>query len=526
MASSQFPGAPRLAKAASASRLAVALLLLLSLVAAACNSTSTSVGASGETADSGSAAPVVVDDDAVESDKDAASVETGEVAPEKVGPVEVPAIVPGEARTFAPAPDYPDGPLSDEAVAGIEAIFDGGTFDDLVAVGEAGDARAAWVLADLLRFVRGPSEGQQIVISAFEELTGAELDPFDAWGESTDLLIAWDTPAPPDYVRFKRLIFERVEQGWGPFFDDAEADIDWRHVSWGGVLIDDRSLETTDLPCPEGCIPAINDPATTDAAGGDWYPDDAVVFGIEINGEARAYPKNVMEVHEMTNDTLGGRRIGVPYCTLCGAVQAYFTDDVSGATDAGLTIANDEYELRTSGLLIRSNKVMYEFHTKSVFDTFTGEAVTGPLREAGVSLEPVTVVTTTWADWKATHPDTTILAANRPWGGSYPEDPLRGRDDNGPIFPIGDNDARLPVQEPVLGVIAADGTPVAFPVEAGRALLINQETVESNGISVRLDGRGLKAELDDGTPVASHQAFWFAWSQFHPGTVLWLPPGS
>ena len=57
-------------------------------------------------------------------------------------------------------------------------------------------------------------------------------------------------------------------------------------------------------------------------------------------------------------------------------------------------------------------------------------------------------------------------------GGSvarYPDDPLRGRDDDGPIFPIGDVDPRLPVQEPVLGVISPDGTAVAFPVEEAAA---------------------------------------------------------
>ena len=25
----------------------------------------------------------------------------------------------------------------------------------------------------------------------------------------------------------------------------------------------------------------------------------------------------------------------------------------------------------------------------------------------------------------------------------------------------------------------------------------------------------------DGSDLGSHQAFWFAWSQFHPGTALW-----
>ena len=51
-----------------------------------------------------------------------------------------------------------------------------------------------------------------------------------------------------------------------------------------------------------------------------------MVMGIVIEGEARAYPRRIMEVREMVNDTLGGRDLGIPYCTLCGAAQAYFTD--------------------------------------------------------------------------------------------------------------------------------------------------------------------------------------------------------
>ena len=232
--------------------------------------------------------------------------------------------------------------------------------------------------ADLLRFTQRGLIADTAV-AAFEELTGTEVTDSLPWGQVTDLLIAWDLPAPPGYVDWKRRLFEYLEPGWAPFFDDEDAAIDWRWLSWGGVLIDDRPLDAVRRPCPDGCIPALNDPAVTDAAGGDWYPDDSIVFGVVVDGEARAYPKNIMEVHEMVNDTLGGRRIGVPYCTLCGSAQAYFTDDVPDGFET--------FELRTSGLLSRSNKVMYEFHTKSVFDTFTGEALSGPLQDEGVTLE-------------------------------------------------------------------------------------------------------------------------------------------
>jgi hypothetical protein len=79
------------------------------------------------------------------------------------------------------------------------------------------------------------------------------------------------------------------------------------------------------------------------------------------------------------------------------------------------------------------------------------------------------------------------------------------------------------VQEPVVGVITSDGTVLAFPAEAARAALSDGDAVELEGVELYLDG-GLRARTDDGTEVAAHEAFWFAWSQFHPDTALWEPP--
>lgn len=170
----------------------------------------------------------------------------------------------------------------------------------------------------------------------------------------------------------------------------------------------------------------------------------------------------------MVNLTVAGQELGIPYCTLCGSAQAFLTGE--------LPVGSDRAVLRTTGMLSRSNKMMmYDLTTMSLLDTFTGEALSGPLHEAEVTLPQVSVVASTWGTWKDEHPDTRILAEDGGIDRSYPLDPLGGRDDDGPIFPVG-------------------------PVE--------------------LDGDGLRvlAGADD---VASHQSFWFAWSQFHPDTVLW-----
>ena len=389
-------------------------------------------------------------------------------------------------------------------------------------VGEAGDIRLAWTIADMLRFVPpGPSETQRALVAAFSRLTGQPEEAIGSWVEASNHLISSDIPAPDGYRQWKGTLYTRFVEEWAPFFEDADAAVDWRLISWGGVGIDDRPISIDDLPIEEvnpfcGCIPALDDPAVTDAAGGAWYPDDLLVFGVELNGETRAYPKHQMQVHEMVNDSLGGRRIGLVYCTLCGTAQAFLTD----ALPEGVTTPGGALELRTSGLLARSNKVMFDLHTFSFFDTFRGRAISGPLQDAGLELEPLTVAVATWGEWKAGHPETTIVAEDGGLGRRYPLDPLGGRDDDGPIFPVGDVDPRLPVQVQVLGV-RTDRVTIAFPELTVRGALAQGRPVEHDGVTVRSVAGALAAFDRSGEQLATHQSFWFAWSQFFPGTDVW-----
>lgn len=217
----------------------------------------------------------------------------------------------------------------------------------------------------------------------------------------------------------------------------------------------------------------------------------------------------------MVNDTLGGRDLGIPYCTLCGAAQAYFTDNLPGGIERPV--------LRTSGLLIRSNKVMYDVHSRSVFDTFLGKAVTGPLARRGVQLEQVSVITTEWGTWKAAHPDTTVLVEALALGRDF--DFRNGRDADGPIFPVGDVDPRLPVHEDIIGVVTASGQPIAFQRSKAVLALKRGREIAFENVRLQLDAGGVRAVDADGGDLGSHQAFWFAWSQFHPGTALWPDNG-
>lgn len=390
--------------------------------------------------------------------------------------------------------------------------LDPALIDSAVASGEPG---VAWVLVDLLRFYRMGSPTALALVDGLTTL-GLPIDPGRPWVSATDYLIASDVPAPPGYWDLKVDILGTVDERWAGLFAEPVLS-DLRLVGWGGVFMDDRPLGDRG-GCPSrGCIPALDLPVVTAAVDGAWYGSERLVLGVVVGGEARAYPLHQMQVHEMSNDVLGGRRIAIAYCTLCGSGQAYYTDRV--------VVGPDEVDLeaplvlRTSGLLSRSNKVMYDLASSSIIDTFTGEAVTGTLAADDVELIPISVRVTTWGQWRDVYPATTVVAADGGVGRVYPDDPLAGRDDDGPIFPIGDVDPRLGVHDVVLGAVSRSGTPVAFSLTALSALS-EGEVARLAGLTASNDGAGWKVSDAQGE-LPSHQSFWFAWSQFRPTTQLW-----
>ncbi|MFZ9880447.1 MAG: DUF3179 domain-containing (seleno)protein [Phycisphaerales bacterium] len=131
------------------------------------------------------------------------------------------------------------------------------------------------------------------------------------------------------------------------------------------------------------------------------------VAGIVINGQAHAWPLSMMNVHEVVNDTVGGMPVAATYSPLCDSVVV-FDRRVGGV----------ERQFEVSGLLVDSNLVFYDkapagpdaaSHTPSLFVQLEFRAVSGPMAAAGATIEPLPgVCITTWQDWLAMHPETTV----------------------------------------------------------------------------------------------------------------------
>jgi hypothetical protein len=145
---------------------------------------------------------------------------------------------------------------------------------------------------------------------------------------------------------------------------------------------------------PKDGIPALTNPDFVDPAQADYLAEDDLILGVSLNGEAKAYPENLGWRHEIINDQVGGRYISVTFCPLTG------TGLVFDATDE----AEEQFQLRVSGLLINSNLVMYDFRDKETLYpqmTFTG--LNGSYKDQKLTLLPV--IETTWAMWKRMHPE-------------------------------------------------------------------------------------------------------------------------
>ena len=249
-----------------------------------------------------------------------------------------------------------------------------------------------------------------IEITAFTSSTVARNAIFDfleqrtgeAHGRDSHAWFQWLWNRPEivtaDYDQFKALIYRNIDPRFERYFagrlETAQIRLD--EIRWGGVLQDG--------------IPPLRDPEMLSADEATYLDDSNVVFGLEINGDARAYPKRILAWHEMFVDTIGGVEIAGVYCTLCGTVIPYRT-----------TVDGTNHVLGTSGFLYRSNKLMYDLETQSLWSTMRGEPVVGPLVGQGIRMDYEPIVTTTWGEWRRRHPDTQVLSLNTGHSRNYGE---------------------------------------------------------------------------------------------------------
>ncbi|MEL6107292.1 MAG: DUF3179 domain-containing protein [Planctomycetota bacterium] len=350
----------------------------------------------------------------------------------------------------------------------------------------------------------------------------------------------WTLPEPTyrGYAQFKSDLYGGlVDERFSAYFSpDAKKTIRLDEIRWGGVKQDG--------------IPPLEDPAMLSSNEAIYLSDSDVVFGVSQDGRAKAYPKRILAWHEMVKDTIGEDHITGVYCTLCGAMIVYNSttnDDI-------------QHDFGTSGFLYRSNKLMYDKATNSLWSSIRGKPVVGPFAGTGMELETLPVVTTTWGEWKRRHPKTLVLDLNTGYDRDYGEG-VAYRDyfaSEDLMFTVPKRDERLRNKDEVF-ILRVDGKELELalsvdflaanplyhdqeggirfvvltdPSGAARAYEVGDVTFTQLTDEGKLvDEAGNEWSVGEHALVSTdskqefkrlpaHRVFWFAWYSQHPDTRL------
>ena len=319
---------------------------------------------------------------------------------------------------------------------------------------------------------------------------------------------------------------------------------------------------------PRDGIPSIDDPAFVSIAEADeWLVGVEPVVALEINGDARAYPLQILTWHEIVNDEVGGRPVIVTFCPLCNAAIV-FDRTVDGVPS----------EFGVSGLLRNSDMIMYDRNGENLWQQFLGEAIVGDA--TGTRLEFLPSLLISYDDFKGSYPEGVVLSNATGFGRRYGQNPYVGYDRAGsnPFLFDGVIDGRLTATERVIALTVEDvGEDVAYPYSVlsemgavndnrgGQDIVIFHQFGTASALdaaaiaagkdvgaavvfSRMVDGQSLTFEQDEGLfvdaetgtkwnitglavegelvgtqldPVVHGNHFWFSWAAFKPDTEIY-----
>ncbi len=264
---------------------------------------------------------------------------------------------------------------------------------------------------------------------------------------------------------------------------------------------------------PRDGIPALDEPRSV-APEQETWDEDVLVLGVALGGEARAYPVPILNWHELVNDRLGGRAILVSWCPLCGTGMVFDREPVP---------EGGELHFGVSGLLYRSDVLMFDRETESLWSQISSTAISGPSRGRRLvllrsRLEPLGV-------WRRRHPDTTVLSRQTGYRRDYDRSPYGKYSVSTQLYVPMEPDPRYHPKMPTLGLRAPSGAARAYPAaELQRAGGEVREEFAGRAVRVSYDEEQQIFDFEAPPPLEAIEAYWFAWAAFHPDTTVFRSP--
>ena len=425
------------------------------------------------------------------------------------------------------SPDEPIAKLVREVFSSDPTVHKGA----LAGLQQMGDPRAIAGLIQALRFLPDGDTINTTLNALAGTQHGADWHDWLLWQEAHP-----EVKPFAGHDAFKADVMALIDPEFRLFLrPGVEHEIRLEEIAWGGVRKDG--------------IPALINATQVSPSAADYLQDDELVFGVAINGDARAYPLRILDWHEMFNDVVGDVPVALAYCTLCGSGILYETQ---------VPPRRAPFVLGSSGFLYRSNKLMYDRQTNSLWNQFTGRPVVGPLTGSGIELKVRPVAITSWKNWLKRHPNTSVLSLDtghlrdyrpgRPYGEYFASPDL--------MFPALAPDSRLAAKDYVFA-LRVEELEKAWPLSSFEKDKVINDTLGDLDLvligdaatrtvrAYRADGRDFVIDpqlpdrvvtgnetwlVEEAALVGSngdrlmrlpgHIAYWFAWRQFFPDAPL------
>lgn len=267
---------------------------------------------------------------------------------------------------------------------------------------------------------------------------------------------------------------------------------------------------------PKDGIPSIDNPKFVSVhQANEWLQDEEPGIAFSKGNTHRFYPYQILVWHEIVNDRIKGERILVTYCPLC--LTGFVLDPL---------VAGERVEFGTSGMLWKSNLVMYDRKTDSLWPQVLREAVVGELTGTKLKILPSDQIR--YGDWKKQYPAGEVLSRDTGTTRFYGSSPYGDYFSvtNLSLSLVNPKDTRLPNDAFVFGIVVNQKAK-AYSTKAIKEKGVVEDTFEDTEIILRYDGDidavRMFEKLPDGkeeriNPVSG---FWFSWVAAYPDTELY-----
>ena len=258
---------------------------------------------------------------------------------------------------------------------------------------------------------------------------------------------------------------------------------------------------------PRDRIPPIDTPRFEPLASATWLSEREPGALVQFNDEVRFYPLSILTRHEIVNDRFGDVPVVVTFCPLCNTAITF---------DA--RVDGQALRFGVSGLLRKSDLVMWDDKTTSLWQQITGEAVIGEFAGTQLDLIPTSIVS--YGDALGNFPDALSLSRDTGFNIAYGSNPYVGYSSSSrPFLFDGETNDRFPALSRVVGVSLGESDK-AYPF----SLISEMRAVndELDGVPIAVLWGGDTADALDSSAIADSQSIGsgIAFSREVDGTVL------